>query len=98
MPDALLCYLCGREASIAPVKGEAGQRFDVLCSGLCPRYEISRGAIEYLPKHPIHRNTAIDAIKQIAASGKLPVVRTLGVPKQLQCTSRESEGTVRNGG
>lgn len=86
-----LCYLCDSEASIEIVKGEGGQRFDVECGGDCPRYEISQGAIDYLPKHPVHRKGAIGAIKQIAASGRFPVVRTIGIPKQLQCTSREAE-------
>jgi hypothetical protein len=85
------CYLCDGEASIEPVLGEGGNRFDVLCRAGCPRYEIAQGAIDYLPKHPVHRTGAIDAIKKIAATGSFPVIKTVGVPKQLVCTSREAE-------
>ena len=45
-----------------------------------PQYEITRAAIVYLPKHPVHRKTAIEAITRIAASKKFPVVKTIGIP------------------
>lgn len=93
MSDGSRCYLCDSVASVETVKGEGGQRFDVLCRGNCPQYEISQGAIDYLPKHPAHRKGAIEAIKLIAASGSFPVVRTIGVPRQLHCTSRENGKT-----
>lgn len=86
-----LCFLSDSKAWIETVPGQGGQRFGVLCSGDCPRYEISRLAINYLPKHPIHRNAAIQSIKQVAASGDFPVIRVAGIPHQLYCTSREDE-------
>jgi hypothetical protein len=86
-----LCFLCGSRASIEKVPGEGGQRFDVLCDGDCPQYDISRLAIEYLGKHPIHREGALQSIVQIAAAGRFPVVRVRGIPHQLWCTSREDE-------
>ena len=86
-----LCYLCGSRASIEKVPGEGGHRFDVLCDGDCPQYDISRFAIEYLAKHPIHQKGAVQSIVQIAASGRFPVVRVRGNPHQLCCTSREDE-------
>ncbi|MBI2290093.1 MAG: hypothetical protein HYU73_07120 [Betaproteobacteria bacterium] len=91
MTDVAQCFLCDSKASVETVPGEGGNRFDVLCRGSCPQYEIAQGAIDYLPNHPIHRESAIDAIKRIAASGHFPVIKTVGVPKQLVCTSRDAE-------
>lgn len=85
------CYLCDRKASIEPLKGVSGQRFDVECTGDCPRYEITRLAKEYLRNHPARRKEAIENIRRIAASGTFPVLRTIGNPKQLILTSRRAE-------
>ncbi len=91
MTDIAQCFLCDSKASVETVTGQGGNRFDVLCGGSCPRYEIAQGAIDYLPKHPIHRESAIDAVKRIAASGHFPVVKMGDDPRQLVCTSREAE-------
>lgn len=91
MADDDRCYLCDSEASIETVSGSQGQRFDVLCGADCPQYIISRSAIKYFLDHPAHRKGAIDEIKRIAASGKFPVVRVVGIPHELLCTSREDE-------
>lgn len=91
MTNSTACYLCDKEASIEDVNGEGGQRFDVLCTSGCPQYIITRLAIDYVRDHPAHRKEAIENIKRVAASGKRPLLRTVGVPKQLRCTSREDE-------
>ncbi len=91
MANTSRCFLCDTVASVEEVPGEGGKRLDVICHGQCPRYEIAGGAIDYLPKHPAHRKQAIAAITRIAASGKFPVIRTRGIPKELRCTSREDE-------
>jgi hypothetical protein len=91
MTDITTCYLCDNEASVEVVREEGGQRFDVLCAGKCPRYIITRLAINYLNNHPAHRKEAIERIKLIAESGKLPLLRTNGVPNQLIYTSCEDE-------
>lgn len=91
MTNITTCYLCDNEASVEVAKGEGGQRFDVLCTEKCPRYIITCLAINYLNNHPAHRKAAIENIKLIAKTDKLPLLRTSGIPKQLHCTSCEAE-------
>ncbi|MCW8906735.1 MAG: hypothetical protein OQL28_05770 [Sedimenticola sp.] len=91
MTNITTCYLCENEASVELVKGQGGQRFDVLCTENCPRYIITRLAIKYLSNHPAHRKTAIENIKFIAKTDMLPLLKTSGIPKQLLCTSCETE-------
>lgn len=55
MANITTCYLCDNEASVEMVKGEGGQRFYVLCTEKCPRYIITRLAINYLNNRPAHR-------------------------------------------
>lgn len=85
------CYLCDGAASVESVKGEGGNRFDVLCNNGCPCYEIAQGAIDYLRKHPRHREEIIAKVKVITKSGNFPVVITEGIPPELLITSRKDE-------
>ena len=85
------CYLCSIEASIANVRSEHGERFDVLCKGNCPRYIITQSAIRELASNSNMQKEVLSKIKEIHKTGKRPVIRFNDIKREFIYSSEEDE-------
>jgi hypothetical protein len=85
METESVCYLCKLAAEVDVVKGGGGQRFEVHCTGECPRYVITRLAIAALEPQPHRRPEVIEMIKALIRRNPsgVPVVRRGNGPQDV---------------
>jgi len=93
VPPASECFLCGQEAKISALVGEAGERWLVECLVNCPMYEISRPAIDALQGKPHKKLRTMKLLKQVKTKSPsdTPVIRMAWWYPVLRVSTRNSE-------